>query len=253
MKRKLTIAAAISLIAVLLSVFALLPAAAAGNAYFIDGADLLSENDENQLASKLARLSEELGYDLVVLTTADRGDISVMDYADDYYDANGYRENGVILVIDMSDRSWHIGTSGEAIDKIGSAWSDIGDSILPALSRGDYASAFSAFADKCEDYITYTPKFPFGKALLISALVGLVIALIITGGWKSQLTSVAAQYGAASYVRDKSFQLSDSRDIFLYRTVTKTPIPQETRSSGPSSGTHVSSSGHTHGGGGGHF
>lgn len=38
---------------------------------------------------------------------------------------------------------------------------------------------------------------------------------------KSKLTSVRYQSGAADYVVPDSFKLNDSRDVYLYSTVTK--------------------------------
>ena len=66
-------------------------------------------------------------------------------------------------------------------------------------------------------------------------------------------TIVTADHaGSVSYyVREGSMSMKTVKDIFLYRNVSKTAKPKETSSSGSS--THVSSSGRTHGGGGGKF
>ena len=71
---------------------------------------------------------------------------------------------------------------------------------------------------------------------------------------KSQLRSVAFQENAASYVREGSMNLTNSRELFLYRDVNRTERPKESSSSDSGgSSTHTSSSGTTHGGGGGSF
>lgn len=49
-----------------------------------------------------------------------------------------------------------------------------------------------------------------------------------------------------------SMNITESRDMFLYNTVTRTAKPKDNDSGGGSS-THTSSSGSTHGGGGGKF
>ena len=59
-------------------------------------------------------------------------------------------------------------------------------------------------------------------------------------------TAVENDY-AANYVKPGSKQLTMSRDIFLYSHITKTEKPKN------NSGSHNSSSGRTHGGGGGSF
>lgn len=252
MKKRILSAALAVLVLSLALCAAVLPTAAA-QPYVVDEGDLLTAEEESRLEAELSALSAELGCDIVVVTTQDRGDISIMDYADDFYDYSGYREDGVALAIDMSDRSWHISTSGAAIDKIGSDWDVIGDQIVPDLASGNYYRAFSRYGELCKYYITYTPAFPFWRNLIVFFLIGLVVALIVTGVMRSKLSSVSFQTGAANYVRENSLKLNTSRDIYLYRTVTKTPIPQETRTSSSGGGTHISSSGHSHGGGGGHF
>ena len=70
---------------------------------------------------------------------------------------------------------------------------------------------------------------------------------------KSKLKSVGYSKSATSYVAPGSFKLADSRDIYLYSTVSKTARPKDTGSSSGyrgGSSTHRSSSGHSHGGGG---
>ena len=59
-------------------------------------------------------------------------------------------------------------------------------------------------------------------AVCISVVVGIIIGFIGSGIMKSKLTSVRYQSGAADYVVPDSFKLNDSRDIYLYSTVTKT-------------------------------
>ena len=82
--------------------------------------------------------------------------------------------------------------------------------------------------------------------------MGFVIANIFVGSMKKKLKSVRSQAAASSYVREDSLNITDSRDIYLYATVTRTAKPDDSSSSGGSS-THTSSSGATHGGGGGSF
>lgn len=139
----------------------------------------------------------------------------------------------------------------------------IGDQITSELSDGNYAAAFSSYAALCDDFITQanTDK-PYDRSNLpakplsliwipVSLVIGFVIAKIVVGNMKSKLKTVRSQTTANSYVKNGSMQITDSRDLFLYHTVAKTAKPKNTSSG--SSGTHTSSSGTTHGGGGGKF
>ena len=82
--------------------------------------------------------------------------------------------------------------------------------------------------------------------IFISIGVGVILAFVIVGRMKAQLKTVRFQAAAGNYVKDGSMNITESRDLFLYHTVTKTA--KEKSSSGSS--THTSSSGRTHGGGG---
>jgi uncharacterized protein len=136
---------------------------------------------------------------------------------------------------------------------------------LSDLSDGEYADAFTIYADLCDDFFTqaktgqpydvgHMPKEPFNIAwnLFVAAIVGFVIALIATNIMKGKLKTVRFQSAANSYVKANSMNVTESRDLFLYTQVARHAKPKETSSSGGSS-THTSSSGTTHGGGGGKF
>ena len=91
--------------------------------------------------------------------------------------------------------------------------------------------------------------FDFLMNLAICFVIGLVIAAIATAIMKGQLKSVRSQAGASSYVKSGSLNVTHRQDLFLYRDVKRTAKPKD---SGGSS-THTSSSGRSHGGGGGKF
>lgn len=71
------------------------------------------------------------------------------------------------------------------------------------------------------------------------------IFLIPMSVLKGQLKSVRMQNAATSYVRPNSMQLTQERDLFLYRNVTRTARPKNNSGSGGSSGggSHSSTGG----------
>ncbi len=245
----------------------------AGAPRLIDGADLLTASEEQSLLNTLDEISERQRMDVVVVTTDSLGGKSARAYADDFYDENGYGfgadRDGILLLVSIEDRDWYFSTSGYAITAFTDAGLDrLADRILPALSDGDYAQAFSTYAALCDDYVNEAkngapydvgtlPKasFAFGKYLLIALVVGLVAAFIVTSVLKGQLKSVRTQSAANNYIRSGSMNLTVSHDRFLYRNVSKRAKPQNNNSSGGSGGSsvHRSSSGRSHGGRGGKF
>lgn len=220
----------------------------------VDDANLLTSAEESALLSQLNSVSEKYGVDVVIVTVNDIGYKTPMVYADDYYDNNGYGEDGVLLLISMADRDWYISTAGLCISAFSSSVIEsIGDEMSDHLSDGDYADAFEIFIEESDCYIDIEINgVPFNavKSLLISLVIGFVIALISVTVMKGKLKSVHFQSGATSYLKSGSLKVTDRRDIFLYRNVTRRARPQQTRSGG---GGHISSSGRSHGGGGGKF
>lgn len=231
----------------------------------VDDADLLIDSEESTLLSKLENISNNQQMDIVIVTVNDLYGETPRDYADDFYDFNGYSEDGVLLLVSMEDSDWYISTSGYGITAITDAGLEyMADQFLDDLSNGNYYDAFVTYADLCNEFINMArsgdpfdvedlPKedFNYITSLLVSLGIGLVVAFIITGRMKGKLKTVRRQTEATDYVKTSSMKVTQSRDLFLYKHIDRHAKPQESTSGG--SRTHTSSSGRTHGGGGGKF
>lgn len=251
-----------------------------------DGAQLLTEDQAEALLAQLDEISQRLEFDVAVVTVdALPAGYTVQEYADDFYDQNGFGQgsgrDGCLLLISMEERDWYISTCGygitaltdSRIDKIGEEMIDWG------LSDGDYASAFARYAALCEKYVAQArqsgsqsgegvlreepsagerprEETPWGLLLLASLAVGALLAFIPVSVMKADLKTVRGQRDAENYVIGHSLRLNRNRDVFLYRNVTRTAKPKEESSGshhGGGSSIHTSSSGTSHGGGGGKF
>ena len=233
----------------------------AANMRMIDNANLLNLTEIAALSQKLDDASQKLQVDLVIVTTKTTGAKTNTQYADDFFDYEGYgygkNKDGILLLINMEDSSWKISTSGYGITALtDDAIEYIGNELEAELSRGNYAAAFHTYIHLCDEMVTsarsgnpYKAPFDILSSLLISLVIGFVVAFIATSIMKGQLRSIRSQSAAANYVKEGSFNVSEARDLFLYRSIIRRPRPQNNGGSG----THQSSSGRTHGGGGGHF
>ena len=210
--------------------------------YFLyDEADLLNDAQEAALEKKLADVSGTYNAQIVVFTIASMDGADIDRYLDYLYDTMdfGYGENhdGVLLLVCMDPREYRIlsnGFAGVAID--GDAIDTMGDAFVSDLSDGNFAAAFTQFADQCAYYLDgHLNGFPFnfGKNLLISLAVGIAVGLIVAFILKGQLKSVHKQSQANAYVKRNSMNLTHQSDIYLYRTVSRT----KKSSSGSSSGS----------------
>ncbi len=231
----------------------------------VDQAGLLYGNEAESVESVLSENKSKYGMDYVVVTTNGIGEKTLEAYADDFYDENGYsQDGGILLLVNMDtdnggmNRRCIISTAGKGIN----CFSDykienIYDEITPYLSDGDYAGAFREFG-----YVTdsYSDEYFFPKqglervnwpsAILFAIVIGIVVGLIVAMSQKSRHKSVVRASNATNYAVPGSLNLTNSKDTFLYVNVTHVPIPRNTNS-GSGSHTHISSGGFTHGGGGG--
>ena len=244
----------------------------------MDEAGLLSSGEAATLRAKLEALSEKWKNDIVIVTVDSIGRSTPMEFADDWFDYNGYGQattgditdgDGLLLLINMGERDWRISTKGYSIF----AFTDAGIEFLgerlkaDGLSDGGYANAFNGFADWCDKFFEKAaagdpydegslPKTSadVAKLVILAFGGGLVIAWFVMKGMKGKLKTVRKNSQAADYVRPGSLQVIYANEQFLYKNVTR--VKQETESSsggGGGSSTHSSSSGSSHGGGGGKF
>lgn len=217
----------------------------------VDAADLLSDWEEEQTLHLLEQVRDELQVELVIVTMDSLGGHSADAVIEAFYDEYGYgygtNRDGVCLLVAMAERDYRILANGFGADAISmSEIYDIGDDVAYYLSDGDYADAFDTFIDRCIYEIrveTNGVPFNFGMSLLISLVIGFVVALIATGIMAAKLRSVRSQSAAREYVKPGSMHIKRSTDLFLYRTMDRRRKPQESssgsRGHGGGGGRHV--------------
>lgn len=241
MKRKLLT----MLLVVMLCVSLTISASAASGADIYDEADLLSSAEETQIAEKLSKIGEQFDAQIVIMTVP-TSDGSIDTFVEDVYDSMnmgyGENQNGVLLLVCMDSREYRILSNGFAGEAIGLDQIDaIGEAIVSDLSDGDYAEAFITFADNCAYYLDgYLNGFPFnaGKNLIVALIIGVVAGVIVAFILKKQLKSVRQQKQANVYIKSGSMQITASRDLFLYREVSRTE-KTSSQSSGSGSSRNV--------------
>jgi uncharacterized protein len=238
-----------------------------------DCADLLTDDEESSVTLTLDTLSEQYKCSIAILTT-DSHNGSIQEYADDYFDYNGfcseYNDNGILFMLSMEDREWAISTSGDAqyaVTDYGQEY--MTERMLPYLREGAYYDAFCSYAGTCDYFLDlYSKGTPYDvgyeppktaadyrRYAIISIVIGIIVGAIPIFVMKSGLNNVKMASGAAGYSRG-GVQLTVKEDLFINKTLTKTARPKENESRSGSSGgstLHTSSSGHSHGGSHGHF
>ncbi len=241
------------ILCVILLAFASISAAASSQlsmprVYDEDG--LLTSTETAELTEKLDTISTKYNCDVVVVTVETLGYLTPAEYSEELYDTLSYglgeTDSCVMLLVCIEERDFDLASYGDAKSIFTSFERDVMvENFKPYLSDNDFYGAFTAYAEDCESilYDYYTVGFEFSWVFL-SAVVGVVIAFIAVLIMKSQLKSVRFQHAAHNYLKNGSLNLTTSRDIFLYSTISRTPKPKDTSSSSGggshSSGSHTS-------------
>lgn len=230
-----------------------------GSMLLDDKAGLLKGNEPQQVLETLEVDSSKSNCNIVVITTNQGlSESAIRSYADNYYATNVENKSQtnfcVTLTVDISSRKVDVGTynPGSKRNLNDAAKDEIREYVTSDLTNGNYAKAFTKFADKTatiagaidEDGGRSKASFPWGTRILISLVIGIILAVIICFIIKSQLKSVAMKSNAADYVREGSLNITSQSDRFLYSHVTKTAKPKNNSSSGGggSSGSHSTGS-----------
>jgi uncharacterized protein len=226
------------------------------------------------LQNSIDNVKNDYNLDVVVVITDNTNGKSSMEFADDYYDNNGYGigndYSGLLMLINMDKREVWISTTGKAIDIFtDNRISEMIDDVVAPLSEGNYYDASNIFINDVRDYAeigipkgqyrqegeayyksAYIDKvFRLMKSFLvyiIALVISVIVTIVISLSNKGEIT-----INSHTYEEKGSFILSGSRDDFIRESTTKTVIQSNTGGSGSS--IHTGSSGRSHGGGGGRF
>jgi len=230
----------------------------------VDNAGLLSSYEKNSLMARLDSLSERYNLDLVIVTEHSIGTARPMDYADDFFDYNGYGlgldRDGCLFLIVTGSRDYWFSTSGRAIKLLNStAFKKLESDAVKYLKNDNYYAAFNTYPENWELFLNLEAKgrsynffYRWNTVLLIIVwLIALAIGFIVVQVWKSSMNTALRQTQADAYMVAGSLDFNVKTDKFLYSVVTKSERSDDSSSSG--GGSHTSSSGRSHGGGGGRY
>ncbi len=234
---------------------------AADGPLLYDDADLLSEDQESAIASRLSQMSDKWSADFVIYTVDSIGDQPILRFSESTFLDNGYGQgsnrDGVILVICMNPHEWGISGHGSGKTAVPTECIDyIGEQFADYLTNEDYYTGLAVYLDVIEQfyekassgtpYTSFTIQPVKFSTVVISLVIGLIAAFISTGVMKGKLKTVRTETRANNYFVDGSMNVTRANDFFLYRTVTMTARPKNDNDSDSDS----SPSGDFGGGGG---
>lgn len=247
-----------------------------------DRADILEDNDEEDLLDQAAKLSEETGFEIRMLTIDDADGLTTQEYAEKYFESltsDGPDDaNGEALLIDMDNREFYVATYGEVQyyltdDRV----DDLLDNAYEYASDSDFSGVFRSMLDDTQHYyskgiadgtmiynedtgkteVYHKPKEVTSGKIAGAALAGLIgflaTFLTVKGSYSMKLSS-----GDGFSVRDNvRLNLTGNRDLLVNHFVRTRHIPRSDSSGGSDSHggggfttTHTTSGGYSAGGGG---
>lgn len=232
-----------------------------------DYADVLTDEEEENLRNHIAKQEKKYKIDLVLVTINEEiesqgyWDTVMMNKADDFYDQNNYGYNKVhgdgALLLDNwyedengSQKGSWLSTCGIVEMRFGYDEIDrVLDVVYKKVEKSPY-EAYKAYVDKtCELTVSDGIVIPWLAIFLVSTLVAFIYAAIHLVQRPAKDTAAPNQYVAGGKP-----QMKGQSDTFMHKNVTKRVI---STSSGGSSGGHSGGGGHhrssggvSHGGGG---
>lgn len=249
----------------------------------VDNADLLDVAEESAHEETIRLLREQYDMDVVILTVDSLEGKRPQEYADDYYDANGYGcgedRSGLLLLISMEERDWYISTCGNASYALTDyGIQQVGDALLSGFEL-DYDAGFRMFLNALPEYFeAYENGAPidgyadysgdyyhgdqeevvyyeeeFTPSVELSVLLGLIVSGISVLIMRIGMNTKRPKRSASDYMQKNSFHMRQQQDLFLYSNVSKVRREEPKSPSGGGSSVHRSSGGTRHGGGGGKF
>lgn len=237
-----------------------------------DFANLLTENEEEQLYNQVITYIENTNYDLALVTINENNKYSAMKYADDFFDYNDFGINssrdGSLILIDMDTREIWVSTSGQAIKMYSDSRIDnIIDAGFFDLKNAQYYDCLSKMIDKMDYYFDlgvpssnrdmeidedgnpyYVKSIPYVMIFIISGVICTIVSLILYFKTSSKIK----KQNTVTYINPNLSNLIKN-DQFLTTYTSRIRIESSSSSGGGGSSHHSSSSGRSHGGGGRHF
>ena len=225
----------------------------------VDNADLLSPRQEREVLQFLEQVEKAHNVRVAVVTMPTIGNSSTAAFADKLVDDvynNGANGNMVLLQV-IDQRKWYISTDSKLKSITGSndAVYYVSNAFVPYLSKGDYPNAYKVYATKANDLLAYYARngkpikkekpFPNEPALVFALFGAFIFTKSVRKSLLDSMSNVNAAVAADAYLDERSFELKDSNDTYMYSNVVAVPRPRGNGHHGGGSGGH--------GGGGGGY
>lgn len=193
--------------------------------YVYDEAQVLSQEQVDELSAKLEKLSSTYNRQIIAVTITDAPDGDAEDMFKRIHAGHGADPDGMMLLLSQSTQEARIYAAGECKSVVNDTVSRrILRALDDALEDGDYAEAIDDFADKSEDYLSGKAyRFPYIIAVLTALAAASLTGMLVGKKLTAQLKTVHGGF----YAQSERLELTDSTDAFLCKKTEKTRKPKD--------------------------
>lgn len=222
-----------------------------GNQRVFDEVDKLTDEQEQELEEKIQKLREEEKQDFAIAIVSSLNGWDPDSYADNFWLNNrlGYEYSGgpgfLLLVATQSrDVCVYISDSEETEEKINNTELDqIREAVTVYLKNDQYAKAADVFLDtSVKKLYEKNNFFTHFRSIFLCALVGLVIAMIITLILAANSKTKMIANGN-TYMNKNEYHMIEQTDRFVHTTTVTHHIDKGGSRGGGGGHSHRSSSG----------
>lgn len=219
-----------------------------------DTAGLMTSEQWQKLETAAEQISERYQCGVYIVTLDDYKSYgsysSIRSFSEDFYThyqmGMGERRNGILLVLSMADRDYSLIAYGSDAHY---AFTDYGkqvlaDSFLDNFGRNDWYGGFSDYVEGCSELlaraasgqpldVSYESRDGITEEVGTAVVIGvpLLVGVGACEGMRRRMKPVARQSRADEYIVPGGIHLDIKKDVFLTRTVSRTPIRTENRDS----------------------
>ena len=214
----------------------------------IDNAGIFSEREKSSFTSFIDNAAQNHDFDLVIVTENSIGSSEPGDWANSFFDNNGYgfgrSRDGCLLLIFNTDYGWdfQFSDSGRAVQILNDfAFNKLEADVWKYLEVNDFSNAAGKFFENWMVFLELDAKgrnynffFEWNVLLVIGSWVlALLTGCTVVMGWKKKMNTAQAQTQADAYTVQGSLSYKEKKDRLLFSNVTK--IKRQTQSSSGSS------------------
>jgi uncharacterized protein len=205
-----------------------------GRDRIVDNAGILSASEKDGLINLMDSIATAYNFDLVIVTETDIGDTSPGDYANSFFNDNGYGigndRDGCLFLRVTGSRDYWFSTFGRCEKILNStAFGKLESDTGKYLGENNYYAAFSTFVQDWDQFLSleaqgrsYNFFYQWNLVLMLIAwLIAIGIGCGIVYIWKRGMNTAMLQTQAAAYVVSGSLNFTAKKDSLLFSKVNK--------------------------------